>query len=227
MSALIPFGSTAVMSSRREPPNSLDFFPTPPWATRALLRHVLPSVLDGMHLSSAWDPCCGEGHMAEVLCEDIAIVKASDVFDYGKGYLVADFLDADTKILPRCDLIAMNPPFNAALAFAEKAFTQATVVAMLLRTAWIEGEDRYSRLFRDRPPTVFAPFVERVAMLRGRWEPLASSATSYAWFVWVQGAQPRSPLWIPPGCKRSLTRPADAARFGAAVAAPLLELVGE
>ena len=222
---MIPFGSSAVMAQRREPPNSLDFFPTPPWATRALLRHVLPAVLDGFHICSAWDPCCGEGHMAEILREDIALVTASDVFDYGKGYAVADFLAADTAIVPRCDLVAMNPPFNAAVAFVEKAMTQATVVAALLRTAWIEGEDRYERLFRDRPPTVFAPFVERVAMLRGRWEPGASSATSYAWFVWVEGATPQAPFWIPPGRKRALTLPTDAHRFGALASAPLLAVV--
>ena len=32
-----PTEHRAVMASRREPPDSLDFFPTPPWATRALL----------------------------------------------------------------------------------------------------------------------------------------------------------------------------------------------
>jgi hypothetical protein len=41
-----------------------------------------------------------------------------------------------------------------------------------------------SGLFRDRPPTLYAPFVERVPMVKGRWDPGASTATSYAWFVW-------------------------------------------
>jgi hypothetical protein len=39
--ALLTKGFTAVMAQRREPPDSLDYFPTPPWATRALFRHVL------------------------------------------------------------------------------------------------------------------------------------------------------------------------------------------
>ena len=30
--------STAVMQRRIEPHDSLDFFPTPPWATRALVK---------------------------------------------------------------------------------------------------------------------------------------------------------------------------------------------
>lgn len=34
--------STAVMARRVEPADSLDFFPTPPWATRAFCEHVMP-----------------------------------------------------------------------------------------------------------------------------------------------------------------------------------------
>lgn len=50
--------SSAVMQQRTEPHDSLDFFPTPPWATRALCAHVAP--ITG-HL--AWDPACGDGAM--------------------------------------------------------------------------------------------------------------------------------------------------------------------
>lgn len=209
------------MASRREPPNSLDFFPTPPWATRALLRHVLPVALGGYHIASAWDPACGEGHMAEVLAEEIALVHGSDVFDYGRGYQIADYLDPATRMTPPVDLIATNPPYNAAVEFAERALEQAGAVALLLRTAWIEGEERYQRLFRDRPETLFAPFVERVSMLRGRWDPAASNATAYAWFVWVRGAAPLPVFRIPPGCKLALTKPTDAARFAQAAEIPL------
>ncbi|MGU3386994.1 hypothetical protein ACLBYG_20960 [Methylobacterium sp. D53M] len=213
------------MASRREPPDSLDFFPTPPWAMRALLVEVLPRVTAGRHILTAWDPACGEGHMVEVLGEQITFAKGSDVFDYGRGYPVADFLDADTRLSPAADLICTNPPFNAAVKFALKALDEASVVALLLRTAWMEGEGRYEALFRDRPPTVFAPFVERVPMLRGRWDPAASTATAYAWFVWVDGEPPRAPLWIPPGQRRSRTRPDDARRFGVTADAPLFDLV--
>lgn len=222
---MIPRGAPSVMASRREPPDSLDFFPTPPWATRALLAEVLPHVLDGLHILTAWDPACGEGHMVEVLREEFTFARGSDVFDYGRGYEVADFLDAGTRLSPAADLICTNPPFNAAVRFALRALEEVSVVALLLRTAWIEGEARYDALFRDRPPTVFAPFVERVPMVRGRWDPSASTATAYAWFVWVAGATPRAPLWIPPGQRRARTRPDDARRFGVAVDAPLLDLV--
>lgn len=220
---MIPAAARALMASRREPPNSLNFFPTPPWATRALLRHVLPRALDGFHVCSAWDPCCGEGHMCEVLREDVPIVHASDVFDYGCGYQLADFLDPSTTIEPAVDLIAFNPPFAASLDFIRRALDLATVVAALLPTRWLEGEERYTQLLRDHPPTLYAPFVERVPIVKGRWDPQASTATAYAWLVWMYEAQPKPLFLIPPGCRRGLTMPGDIARFAFRPDAPLFD----
>ncbi len=217
-----PFGSSAVMASRREPPDSLDFFPTPPWATRALVEHVLPRAAPGFVILSAAEPACGEGHMAEVLRETIIDVRASDVFDYGRNYPVVDFLDARKPFAP-VDLLATNPPFNAALAFALRAMTVAQVVALLVRTTWIEGEGRYRELLRDHPPTLYAPFVERVPMVKGRWDPKASTATAYAWLVWVRDAAPLPLFLIPPGQRAALTRPDDARRFGAGEPLPLFD----
>lgn len=150
-------------------------------------------------------------------------VRASDIFDYGRGYAVSNFLDAVAPDVRCCDLLCTNPPFKPATQFAQRAFRLAPVVAFLLRVQWLEGEDRYQLILRDRPPTLYAPFVERVAMLRGRWEPGASTATAYAWFVWVDGAAPLPPFFIPPGRKRALTRLDDARRFGARTDVPLLD----
>lgn len=221
---MIPSRSTAVMARRHEPPDSLDFYPTPPWATRAFVQHVLPHLAGVLPpIRSAWDPCCGEGHIVEVLRETIPEVRASDIFDYGKGYSLGDFLDAAVPARRCVDLICTNPPFKPATRFALRAFAQAPVVAFLLRSQWLEGEDRYEVILRDRPPTLYAPYVERVAMVRGRWDPDASSATAYAWYVWVDGVAPLPILLIPPGRKRALTKPDDAARFAVRADAPLLE----
>lgn len=217
-----PRGFTAVMAQRREPPDALDFFPTPPWATRALFRHVLP-VLGIEALARVWEPACGEGHMAAVIAEFASMpVIATDIFDYGYGTAPVDFLD---QLAPPhaddVDWIITNPPFRPADQFALRALDLAKVgVALLLRTQWLESEDRYRSIFRDRPPTLFAPFVERVAMLRGRWDPDASTATSYSWFVWLRGAAPRAPFWIPPGCRTALSHSRDRERFAAWTSAP-------
>ena len=56
------------MAQRVEPKDSADDFPTPPWATRALLEHVLrnPGELATM---TCLESACGAGHMAKVLKE--------------------------------------------------------------------------------------------------------------------------------------------------------------
>lgn len=210
--------STAVMARRAEAPDSLDFFPTPPWATRALFVHVLPHLgIGGGRIGIAWEPACGEGHMAEPIAEFAEHVIASDVHDYGYGESGVDFLGGLLEAPARnCKWIITNPPFVVADRFAVRAFQIADDgVALLLRTQWIEGGDRYRDIFSVRPPTVFAPFVERVPMEKGRWDPDGSSATSYSWFVWVTNEPPRPPFWIPPGCKERLSRPNDRARFAA------------
>ena len=213
MTGPLPFGGASVMQQRREPPDSLDFFPTPPWATRALLTHVLARRVIKAH--TAWEPAAGEGHMAEVLGEFFSTVITTDVFDYGRGYRVSDFLGDATA--GGTDWVITNPPFKAALQFAERAIHEARVgVALLVRSAWLEGTARHEALFKPHPPAFIAQFAERVPMTKGRWDPEASTATSYCWVVWL--ARPEWDgtrfVWIPPGCRASLTKWDDAARFG-------------
>ena len=196
-------GYTAVMAQRREPPDALDYFPTPPWATRALFRHVLPA-LSVDAIGRVWEPACGEGHVAAVIAEFAGSpVLASDIYSYGYGTAPHDFLHDDP--LTQADSIITNPPFSIAREFTVRALDLANGgVAMLVRTQWIEGAGRYKKLFRDRPPMLYAPFVERVPMVKGRWDPDASTATAYAWFVWCIRASGPAPhtCRIPPGCRR-------------------------
>ena len=223
----------AVVQRRVEPADSLDFFPTPPWATRALFEHVILRTKILEHTIGAGrlarDPCCGEGHMAAVLAEYCEAVTASDIHPYGFG-AVADyrlFEPAQGAV----DWVFINPPFKTAADFLDTALRDAQHgVAMLARSNWKHGPGRYKRFFRDRPPRVIAPFVERVPMVKGRWDPNAKTMTEYSWFVWTRdealGWTPRDgtrEVWIPPGCRKALTRREDFERFAAKSAAPLLE----
>ena len=62
-------GDRALMASRLAPAGDLDFYASPPWATRALMEKVWP-VLDNPDCSGiGWEPACGEGHMSQVLRE--------------------------------------------------------------------------------------------------------------------------------------------------------------
>jgi hypothetical protein len=214
-SGLAAKGSTAVMARRREPPGALDYFPTPPWATRALFRHVLPAIGTDA-ISNVWEPACGEGHMAAVIAEFVgSSVTASDIFNYSYGITPVDFLNDPHLLCPAW--IITNPPFSTACEFTLRALDLATEgVAMLVRTQWVEGVGRYQKLFRDRPPLLYAPFVERVPMVKGRWDPNATTATSYAWFVWGNRfSGPSRVFWIPPGCRGSLTLPDDRQQYAA------------
>ncbi len=203
--------STAVMQRRHEPPDSLDFFPTPPWATRALWTHVLPE-LEGAVIA---EPACGAGDMARTLAE-VGSVYASDIHDYGRGYPVRDFLDSP---LGGVDWMVTNPPFKKAAEFALHGLEIASVgVALLVRSAFTEGVARYA-MFERSPPAIFATFAERVPMVKGRVDPKISSATAYCWMVWRHDHEgPSQWLRIPP-CRKDLERPSDYP----AEPAPLLE----
>jgi hypothetical protein len=158
MTTPIPKGFTSVMAGRIEPPAALDFFPTPPWATRTLIHHVFPKLgIDIENIGMIWEPACGEGHMAAVLAEiSSAEVIATDIFDYGFGKAPVDFLNREPYV-GSPDWIITNPPFKVALEFALRALDLAhRGVALLVRTVWLEGGERYKRLFGSTPPTVFA-----------------------------------------------------------------------
>lgn len=230
-----PEGASAVMAARAPGEvasdtdrmalfRQLDYFPTPPWAARAgaeLIRDLDPFA------DTVWEPACGEGHMAEALGEYF-VVSASDIHPFGYGR-ACDFLaeddDHDAPYLP--DWIATNPPFRTAAQFVRLGLQRARRgVALLLRLAFLEGGERYSLFYGAEPLTRLAVFAERVPMTLGRWDPVASSATAYAWFFWMKGASPLPPIGIPPGTRMRLSRPTDAARFGSSTDAPLLDAIG-
>lgn len=213
--------SPAVAAQRSEPQDSLDFFPTPPWATRAFIAHVAYPVLGVRTDDIVLEPACGEGHMAEPLREAYPLTIASDIHPYGYGE-VFDFTEASPN-RGACDWTFTNPPFNRAVEFARMALSLSRRgVALLVRTQWLHSGER-DDLFRDHPPFVIAYYVERVPMHRGEWKPKGSTATDYCWVCWKHGADPRPPLWIPPGQRKALTRPDDAARFAKPVSVPLFE----
>ena len=207
----------AVFSGRHEALDSLDFFPTPPWGVRALIKYVLP-VLGLTTQGTCWEPAAGEGHMVEPLREYFGQVYASDIHDYGKGYDVGSFI-GDGVDVAHCQFeptwVVTNPPFKLGEEFVRRALIEAKIgVAMLARSVFIESAARYP-LFSSSAFAAFAPFCSRLPMVKGRWDPAASSATSYAWFVWLKAgvAAPRV-IMIPPTAQKTCSRPDDVARFG-------------
>lgn len=120
--------------------------------------------------------------MVRPLAEYFSLVYGSDAHPYGFG-AVRDFLFPGDE--PAFDWIITNPPFRLAEQFAHTAIDRATEgVALLVRTAFLEGMGRYSQLFSQRKPTAILQFTERVPMVKGRVDEDASSATAYCWIVW-------------------------------------------
>lgn len=197
--------SHAVMAQRHEASDSLDDFPTPPWATRALIEHALGvETVKGM---TCLEPACGRGHMASALAHYFSDVRASDIETYGHG-VRHDFLGPDP--LEPVDWVITNPPFRLAELFFDRGHALARVgVALLVRTVFIEGIGRLDRIFSRYPPTMVAQFSERVPMVRGRLDRKASTATGYAWVIWRKPLDEATRLiWIPP-CRKGLERAED------------------
>ena len=196
-------GRYAVGAIRKSKTNTLDDFPTPPWATRATCEHVIkPS-------GTVLEPAANRGFMVRPLTEYFDSVTASDIADYGCGYPITDFL-GDYYRDSSFDWVISNPPFNQAAAFIIRANQVARIgVAMLCKIQILESVKRYEGVYQNNPPSIVAQFVERVPMKQGRYDPKGSTATAYAWLVW--GKQPgiTRVIWIPP-CRKKLERPGDA-----------------
>jgi hypothetical protein len=136
--------SHAVMSQRVEAKDSPDDFPTPPWATRALIEHVLEHA-QKLGTKSCLEPACGAGHMARVLGEYFGEVVASDAYDYGYG-AVRDFLSYPFPC-DALDWVITNPPFRLGEEFVLRALSIAKEgVAILGGRSFPSPANNYSGL---------------------------------------------------------------------------------
>lgn len=210
--------STAVMQRRSEPHDSLDDFPTPPWATRALCEWLRGSECDQLFGASRFDdtplsgatcrePAANRGHMVKPLREYFGAVDASDIHDYGAGFPVQDYLFGPDPA--PVDWTITNPPFRLAEQFIHRALRTSRVgVAVFVRTAFLEGMARHKSLFSATPPATVLQFTERVVLHKGRLAPEGSTATAYCWLVWGKDDVRTAFEWIEP-CRRRLERPED------------------
>jgi hypothetical protein len=202
--------SSAVMQQRSEPHDSLDDFPTPPWATRALCEWLIARGED-LSAFNCREPAANRGHMVAPLTEYFASVEASDVHDYGVGFVVEDYLFGPAP--EPVHFTITNPPFRLAEQFIERmAATSEFGFAVIVRVAFLEGIGRYERLFAKNPPSHVLQFAERVVMHKGRLAPEGSTATAYAWLVWLDcGATDEGETvfgWLAP-CRKRLERASD------------------
>lgn len=181
-----------------------DFYPTPPSATRALLRVE-------SFKGPVWEPACGDGAIARVMDEAGLDVVASDLNDNGYGRPGIDFLMA-YKLLGR--EIVTNPPYSLANEFVRHALSLgADKVGMLMRLAFLEGIRR-SDIIDNAGLARVHVFRERLTMAPKGVAVKGNGAVAFAWFVWERGhdgpitlsrisTKTSEPLSDPPGVKES------------------------
>lgn len=214
--------SSAVMQQRSEPHDSLDDFPTPPWATRALCERIGPATCT----LTVREPAANRGHMVRPLFEYFYEVEASDIHDYGAGFPVQDYLFGPPP--PRTDWTITNPPFRLAEQFIRRGLECSDTVAVIVRSAFLEGVGRHRDLFSVHRPRLVLQFTERVVMHKGKmldpdvaietWSEKEqafvlrkpSTATAYCWIIWSNSGrrEPTAFDWIPP-CRKRLERAED------------------
>lgn len=168
-----------------------DFYPTPSWATYALVDN---ECFEGR----IWEPACGDGTMVRVLRHTGCPIDASDLFDRGFGEIGVDFLSQSRSV----ENIITNPPYNSAEGFVQAGLRQATrKLCLLLRLAFLEGANRQRTIFLDTPPARVWVFSERITFYPAGATMKGTGTTAYAWFVWDKecGGQETNLKWVPLG----------------------------
>ena len=169
-----------------------DFFPTPAWATYALIDNESFS-------GDIWECACGNGAMSQVLNETGRNVISSDLYDRGFGEADHDFLNS----WRRAPNIITNPPYNSAEGFVASGLERTErKFALLLRLAFLEGAKRQRTIFDRCPPARVWVFSERITFYPAGATVKGSGTTAYAWFVWDKDAIGCTELrWFKPGYK--------------------------
>lgn len=209
-----PGDHRAVMANRLAAPRAddPDLFLTPPWGGRAIgeiVRKLDPA-------ATSVDECaCGPGALAHGLKDYFPTVHVGDRFDYGWGHEVRDFLRDPYPHRP--DWIITNPPFaDKVNPFIRLAYARARRgVAMLLQSRAQHGVGRHA-LFEEIPLSRVGVFAERMAMLAGRYDPTATTATDYVWLIFLKprrrgerGDSSGARIAIPPGTGKRLFKLSD------------------
>jgi len=169
-----------------------DFYPTPAWATYALIENER---FEG----DIWECACGDGSMSEVLGQTGMRIVSSDLYDRGFGEAGHDFLTSNR----RAANIITNPPFHSAESFVAQCLKLADVkFALLLRLAFLEGANRARTIFHKHPPARVWVFSERITFYPKGAKIAGSGTTAYAWFVWDKTRnRPTELRWFRPGYK--------------------------
>jgi hypothetical protein len=152
------------------------FYRTPAETTRALLKVE-------KFRRRVWELACGDGAISKVLIEAGYEVVSTDLIDRGYGEGGVDFLKQTKR---RADAAITNPPFALDDQFALHLIKLGVrKFALLARLTWLEGVDRYRRLFSQYKLARVWVFSARQTLWHGEDDAPEDDGgqTAYAWFV--------------------------------------------
>ena len=163
-----------------------DFYATDPQMVEKLLQKEEFNRDTGI-----LEPCCGNGHISEVLKAHGYKVASWDIVrrEYDDQLLERDFLEYFPQCRNEMDIVT-NPPYRDACKFVRHALDISycgVKVAMLLKLSFLEGRGRKS-LMDLYPPKQIYVFRNRIDCWPNGIKPAKpSKGVCYAWFVWERG----------------------------------------
>lgn len=177
--------------TRSSKDDKVNLYTTPAWATEAL---IASDELD--YCRTFWEPCCGMGHISDVIIEAIEKrwkpgkkIQSTDLYDHGYefGTPNVNFLDyTDDEV----DCIITNPPFDRAgthFAMLKHALSMPNVktVAFFMPMQFLETPDRAEWLEASHYFSKVYSFANRVKCLTQGSEELSGNNTAkhFAWFI--------------------------------------------
>ena len=165
----------------------LDFYETPAWQSRALLRYA-PIV------GTVAESCAGAGgitsvlethpRIARIVTSDLLAVFNTMVCGDARADMTWERLDGLTTC--GIDWVIDNPPFSAAFEILPKAMANAKLgVAFLLRMSFLEPTDARGPWLKDHPPNL------RITLPRTKYrkDKKGTDSVTTEWMVWYRDAQ--------------------------------------
>ena len=191
-------------TKRVEDKNSLDFYATPAWATRALFncptsKELCPEIDNILAIGEGIEPAYGNGDIARVI-EEIREKRKDECFGKSRYFDIEirpNFIDLPVekndfligslfkKKYENLDWILTNPPFNKSLDFLKKSFSfNPKIIAFLLPSVWNIPSNRSTFLQKNGliPDFIFN-ISKRANFAKGGFKNGATHDEIYNWFL--------------------------------------------
>jgi len=161
---------------------AFDYYPTPAWMTRALLRRV--------HVFDVLEPCSGENAIADVLRASQMRVVTNDLDPSRPSDFHLDMTRRESWELLTYPYVdkqiywgVTNLPFDVADAIVPLAVEHLNHFATILRLSWLEPTAARARFLAKYPPS------RLIVLPRHDWRGNGSTdSVTSAWFVWDEGS---------------------------------------